>query len=227
MGRFLFIFLSLSMFSFTAVGQFYVGVQGGSNLSKMDFTNNQEYRFREINYAQGFIGGVVAQYLGEKHAGVQFELNYSQRGWVEMDTAGVNNLKIKDKMDYVELPMLTHVNIGGGRIRGILNLGPYLGYALNRQITTTDLNTGSEQTEDYVFDNDRDNRIDFGLLAGGGFEYRFGRSKIAAEARYTIGLGDINKIKVQKSELSQFRIVSILLRYTIALGSVDSPSASP
>ena len=100
MRRNLFIFFSLLIFSSQALGQFYVGLQGGSNLSQMDFTNNQEYKFREVNYTQGFIGGIVAQYLGDKHAGVQFELNYSQRGWVEMDTVGSNNLKIKNQMKH-------------------------------------------------------------------------------------------------------------------------------
>lgn len=217
MLRQLFVFLILSTLSFQVNGQFYIGLQGGSNLSQMDFTNNAEYRFREVKYTQGFIGGIVLQYLGDKHAGVQFELNYSQRGWVEMDTVGSNNLKIKNDMDYIELPMLTHVNIGGGKFRGLLNIGPYLGYALNRKTTTTDIDSGSEETEDHTFDSDQDNRIDFGLLAGGGFEYRIGKGKLAAEARYTIGLGDINKIKVQQSEVSQFRILAILLRYTMPL----------
>ena len=187
----------------------------------MDFTNNADYKFTEINYSQGFIGGVVVQFLGEKHAGVQFELNYSQRGWVETDTIGDNNIRYKNKMDYLELPILTHVNIGGGNFRGLFNLGPYLAYALNRSTTITDKNTGQSETNDYTFNKDLDNRLDFGLLLGAGFEYRLKKSKISVEARYTIGLGDINKDKVVKSELSQFRVLAILVRYTIPLGKDD------
>lgn len=204
-----------------AYGQFAIGFQGGSNLSQMDFTNNPEYRFTEINNSQGFIGGLVVQFVGEKHAGVQFELNYTQRGWIERDTVGTNNLKIENKMDYVEMPILTHINIGGGKFRGLFNLGPYLGYALNRSTSITDENTGNSSSTEYTFNNDIDNRIDFGILLGGGFEYRFERSKISAEARYSIGLGDISKVKVVQSELSQFRIVGILLRYTYQLGNDD------
>ncbi|MCG8307397.1 MAG: PorT family protein [Cytophagales bacterium] len=210
--------LTLGIFSSGALGQFSVGLHGGSNLSQMDFSNNPEYKFTEINYSQGFIGGVVVQFLGEKHAGVQLEINYSQRGWIERDTVDVNNLKIRNKMDYLEIPVLTHINIGGGNFRGLFNLGPYLGYALNRSITVTDENTGNSSTAQYNFNNDKDNRIDFGLLVGGGFEYRLRRGKLSAEARYTIGLGDINKDKVVQSELSQFRIIAVLLRYTYQLG---------
>jgi opacity protein-like surface antigen len=189
----------------------------------MDFTNNPDYRFTEISYTQGFIGGLVVQFLGEKHAGVQFELNYTQRGWIEADTVGENNLKIKNKMDYIELPILTHVNIGGGKFRGLFNVGPYLGYALNRSITTKDENTGESEATKYTFNKDLDNRLDFGLLVGAGFEYRLNRSKLSAEARYSIGLGDINKDKIVESELSQFRIIAVLVRYTIPIGKRLDP----
>jgi opacity protein-like surface antigen len=222
-GKLLLTFFLISMSSISAVAQFSIGLQGGANLSQMDFTNNQDYKFTEISYAQGFIGGLVVQFIGEKHAGVQFELNYTQRGWVEADTVGENNLKIKNKMDYIEMPILTHVNIGGGNFRGLFNLGPYLGYALNRSITTTDENTGQAETDEYTFNKDLDNRLDFGLLVGAGFEYRFKKSKLSAEARYTIGLGDINKDKVAQSELSQFRILAVLVRYTIPIGKGLDP----
>ena len=213
-------FVSL-LFSLNVKGQFTIGFQGGSNFSQMDFTNNPEYRFTEINDSQGLIGGFVVQFLGEKHAGVQFELNYSQRGWIERDTIGDNNLKIQNTMDYIEIPILTHINVGGGNFRGLFNLGPYIGYALNRNISTTDENTGASSSIEYKFNSDIDNRIDFGLLLGAGFEYRINKSKISAEARYTIGLGDIDKDKGIQSELSQFRILAVLVRYTYQLGKTD------
>jgi hypothetical protein len=199
------------------MGQISVGFQGGNNLSEMDFTNNQDYRFTEIDYKQGFIGGFVVQFLGEKHAGVQAEINYSQRGWIENDTTGVEYFRYKNKMDYIEMPVLTHVNIGGGKLRGLFNIGPYIGYALNRKITTQNVDTGVEETVDYTFNSEKDNRFDFGLMVGGGMEYRFGFGKLSAEARYTVGLGDVNKEKFYQSEVSQFRIISVLLRYTIPL----------
>ncbi len=80
-----------------------------------------------------------------------------------------------------------------------------------------DLDSGQEESADYTFNSDTDNRLDFGLMAGGGFEYRFPFGKFAAEARYTIGLGNIDKVKVQQSEVSQFRVISVLVRYTMPL----------
>jgi hypothetical protein len=224
LNRIILIIFVLAGFPALVLAQFSVGLQGGSNWSKMDFTNNQEYTYTEIDSKQGFIGGVVLQFLGEKHAGVQMELNYSQRGWIENDTTGVNYLKYKNKMDYFEMPILSHINIGGGNLRGLFNLGPYVGYAINRSITTENVDTGSSETTEYSFNNKKDNLFDFGLMVGAGMEYRFDFGKIAAEARYTIGLGDINKEKFYQSELSQFRIVSLLIRYTLP---VIKPNVSP
>lgn len=210
------IFLMTLFFAVTKA-QLSIGVQGGSNFSTMDFTNNLDYKLTEVNYIQGFIGGLVVQYLNEKHAGVQAEFNYSQRGWIEMDTTGTNNIKYKNQINYIEFPILSHVNIGNGKIRGLFEIGPYIGYAVSAVKSEQDLDSGSETSADYTFDEDTDNRLDFGLMVAGGFEYRFPFGKFAAEARYTVGLGDLDKAKVYQSEVSQYRIVSVLLRFTIPL----------
>ncbi len=213
----LFIFLLFLFILDKVNAQFHIGIQGGSNLSTMDFTNNLEYKFTEVNYTQGFIGGLVVQFINEKHTGVQAEINYSQKGWSENDTIGSNNLKYINKVSYIEMPIMTHINMGGGNFRGLFNIGPYIAYAISAKKSVKDLNTGSEESLDYTFNSDTDNRLDYGLMAGGGFEYRFPFGKLAAEARYTIGLGNINKVKAQESEVSQFRVISVLVRYTVPL----------
>ena len=197
--------------------QMTIGLQGGGNLSTMDFTNNPDYKYTEVNYTKGFIGGLVIQFITEKHTGIQMELNYAQKGWVEIDTTFGKNLKNTNQMDYLELPILTHINMGAGNFRGLLNLGPYIGYALNRSYTITDEITGSSESHEYTFNKDLDNRIDFGLLVGFGFEYRFAFGKLATEARYAIGLGDVDKNKGSQAEVSQFRVIGVLLRYSIPL----------
>ncbi|NJN27940.1 MAG: PorT family protein [Cyclobacteriaceae bacterium] len=222
MFRYLIICLFIALFAVDGVAQVTVGLHGGANFSRMDFTNNPEYKFTEIKAQSGFLGGVVVQFIPEKHAGLQAEFNYSQKGWIEMDTTMGKELQYKNKLDYVELPILTHINIGAGNFRGLLNLGPYLGYALNSSTKLTNLQTGTSQTTKHDFDNDKDNRIDFGLLLGFGFEYRLALGKLAIEARYSIGLGDLNKDKASQSEVSQFRVLGVLLRYSIPLQARES-----
>jgi len=212
----------LSLFSFTSVAQVNLGIQAGGNLSTMDFTYNDEYKNVEVNYTSGFIGGIVAQFISRPHAGIQAELNFSQKGWIQKDTTMGNNIKYDNKLDYIELPILSHINIGSGDFRGLFNIGPYIGYALNRKGTVTDLNTGESETYDYTFDTDLDNRIDFGLLVGLGVEYRFSFGKVAAETRYSFGFSDLDKRKIRQSEVSQFRVLGVLLRYTVPLNAKAS-----
>ncbi len=200
-----------------AIAQVFVGLQGGANLSKMDFTNNLNYQYTPIGNVQGFTGGFVFQFLGDKHAGVQVETNLAQRGWIVNDTTAGNDIDTMNTMNYFELPMLSHINIGGKKLRGIFNLGPYLGYALSRHVTVKNGDTGAEESWDYEFDNETDGRVDFGLALGAGFEYRLSFGKFAAEARYLFGFGDVNKQKEIQSEVSQFRVANVLLRFTVPL----------
>jgi hypothetical protein len=130
-----------------------------------------------------------------------------------------NNLKYDNKLDYIELPLLTHINIGSGSLRGLFNIGPYLGYALNRKETTTDLNSGESETYTYTFDSDLDNRFDFGLLVGLGLEYRLSFGKFAAEARYSWSFSDLDKNKIRQSEVSQFRVLGVLMRFTVPINA--------
>ena len=218
MGKILIATILFYTFWFATVpslGQLSIGLHGGSNFSKMDFTNNQELRFAKIDNKQGFIGGVVFNFLGDKHAGVQAEINYSQKGWILNDTTSGNDIDNINQIDYIDVPILTHVNVGGGKFRGIFHIGPYIGYALSRKVKIKDNNTGAEESFDYQFSKSKDNQFDFGLIAGGGIEYKLPVGKIALEARYTFGFGDIDKEKVLQSEVSQFRILTGLLRYTV------------
>jgi len=218
----------LIMAKLTVEAQIAIGLQGGATLSKMDFTNNLNYKYTPIGQVQGFSGGFVFQFLGDKHAGVQIETNFTQRGWIVNDTTAGNNLDTANYMNYFEMPMLSHINIGGGKIRGLFNLGPYLGYALSRKVTVRDGDTGEEQSWEYTFDSDKDGRVDFGLILGAGFEYRLSFGKFAAEARYIFGFGDIDKQKVSQSEVSQFRVANVLLRWTMPLKrEKPTPASTP
>ena len=183
----------------------------------MDFTNNLDYRYTPIGTVQGFTGGFVFQFLGDKHAGVQIETNFSERGWIVNDTTAGNDIDTVNAMNYFEMPMLSHINIGSGKLRGLFNLGPYLGYALSRQVTVKNGDTGAEDSWKYEFDNDKDGRVDFGLAIGAGIEYHFSFGKFSAEARYLFGFGDVDKQKVSQSEVSQFRVANVLFRLTVPL----------
>ncbi len=197
--------------------QWATGLRGGVNLSTMDFANNPDFRLQGPTYTQGFHGGLVIQYISQPHVGIQFEFNYSQKGWAEK-TDSVTNTKFRRNINYIEFPFLAHANMGKGKFRMIFDLGPYAAYALSSKEYIKDVNTGQENSVDYVFDDENDNRLDYGMLAGAGFEFKFGNNAILTTVRYSLGLGNISNIRTTEAEASQNRNISISIGYLYLFG---------
>jgi hypothetical protein len=126
--------------------------------------------------------GITGRYISEKHFGLQIELNYSQRGWKEDRREGGHYTR---NMDYIELPLLTHLYFGK-KLRFIINLGPKFGFLLSdKQITDVQI---LPDLAPYV---EPKNKFDYGICAGGGFEFRTKHINYTIEGRYNFGLSDI------------------------------------
>jgi hypothetical protein len=217
----LFFWITVSI-NIDARAQWAVGLRSGANLSTMDFTDNPEYRLEGPTYIEGFHGGLVLQYISQPHLGIQFELNYSQQGWGDkLDTA--TNTKYRRRINYIQLPFLAHAYIGKRKFRMNFDLGPYGAYALSSREYLKDETSGQETSEAYGFDKDDDNRLDYGLIAGAGFEYKFGYSTILATVRYALGFGNISNVRTTESETSQNRVLSISVGYLYMFGEEKKP----
>ena len=207
-------------------GQHSLGVHLGGNFSTMDFNNNPDYRQEGPKYLEGFQGGLVYQYITKPHVGIRMELNYVQRGWNEKEDT-ITGLKYQKRINYLELPFLTHIYIGKKKFRMMFDLGPYFGYALSAREMITNVDTGEKTSNDITFDKDRDNRLDYGLIIGAGFEYRMSKGAVFAEARYTFGLGNISKEKTDASELSQNRVIAVQVGYLVYFGKKGPAPPTP
>jgi len=165
------------------------------------------------NNLQTVNGGISFRYISEKHFGLITELNFAQRGWSEdhSDTT----LTYSRTLNYVELPFLTHLYFGNKKIRYIINLGPKIAYLIsdkeNRNFT--DNNTDSPQHGKKI-----DNRFDYGLCFGTGFELRTPIGNFMLEGRYHYGLGDIfSNSKKDYFARSANQIAQVSLTYLIDL----------
>ncbi len=218
------ILLVLILLPALSQAQLSLGFKGGANLSTLEFVQNADFRFKEPQYKNGFQGGLMIQYISGPHVGIQAEINYSQRGWSEAprpkeDPANVVDLKYEDRrINYVEMPVLTHAYFGNGKFRFMINLGPYAAYALNANYTISDYDGNKLESGAYQFNKDRDNRFDFGLLAGGGFEYELPVGIFYAEARYVYGFGNIYKTVADAAEASQNRVIDISVGFNYHIG---------
>jgi hypothetical protein len=90
------------------------------------------------------------------------------------------------QMDYLEIPVLLRLNVGGaGEVQPSLLVGPSLGVTLRGRLAYdgpgTDMSGDLNQIED----------TDFGLVGGVGLEFGHTPARMLLDARYTLGLKNV------------------------------------
>ncbi|MDH6310371.1 hypothetical protein M2451_003258 [Dysgonomonas sp. PFB1-18] len=205
-----------------------VGVGFGPTFSSVDFEVSKSPERLRTKSTQQFFGGLALRYLSEKNLGLIVELNYSQQGWEQdfrvKDNPEYAGFTHKHKLNYLELPVLTHIYFGR-KVRFVFNLGPKIGFLLSdseemSQELLDRLSSGDLParlvTDQYYRMAER--KIDYGLMAGMGLEFRTGIGSFMLEGRYTFGLGDIYRNgKADYFSRSANRVISAKLTYYVKL----------
>ena len=122
-------------------------------------------------------------YTSEPLVGIMLEFNYAQKGWKILPDSSE---KYSRRLNYFEIPFMTHVVIGKSRSKLIINLGPYASY-LNAEEEKTNISNDSLNFVGYPADRE----FDFGYCMGIGFEYTTRLGTFGIEARYYNSLSDI------------------------------------
>lgn len=167
-------------------------------------------------------GGVSIRYMSEKNLGLIGEINYSQQGWEQDFSKSHPNADYfhEHTLDYIEIPILTHIYFGN-KVRFFVNLGPKISFLLSEKETMNqslqdDLASdvyGKSKYQTAQFGKSAETKFDYGLLFGGGLEFRSGIGHFALEGRYTLGLGDIYKSNKKEFTRSANRVMSVKLTY--------------
>lgn len=168
-----------------------IGGHAGMAVSKMSFSPSIPQ-----SWHSGMTMGVSATYAEEKLVGILAELNFTQRGWKE--TFDDAKLQYSRTLNYIEVPIMTHITFGGPRMKALINLGPQFGYMISdTKSASFDL---SDPYQDGVPATRRTeqmtapvkNRFDYGIAVGvGGEYYLMPRQSVFLEARFYYGLGNI------------------------------------
>ena len=155
-----------------------VGAKGGVTLSTGSFQKEIGIAEKQNGYYHlwGLTGGAVFRYSGEKYAGLQIEANFCQRGWAQHG-------EFSRTLNYVQLPLLTHVFFGKKWFRFFINAGPEIAFLINEK-------NDSDSDSQFVTEKIK-NRFDYGIAAGGGFEFHTKAGIYQIEGRYEFGLGDV------------------------------------
>lgn len=166
--------------------EIYIGVHGGALASMaiwMPKIQGTEQLLNTVLLSGN--GGFVFRYSKHKCCGLQVELNYMQRGWRENGDNDHLSVHYTRRLDYLELPFLAHIYFGSPHWRGIVNLGPQIGYCIHES------STGTKHPDDRTQYEPLDNKFDWGIAGGLGFYYRNQRAGVfQLEARFNYSLGD-------------------------------------
>ena len=194
-----------------------VGVKGGSSLSFV--TGTEEAILNEnprIGLLPRYTGGLAVQYLTEDNFGLQVELNYAQKGWEQTYSSPdgrIPNKFYRANLEYAEVPVLAHGYFGKKNTRIFLNAGMYFAYLLSADAQQANV-TDEEIT--YLYEERYQNKLDFGVRGGGGFEVVTKIGMFQAEGSYNWGVNSIlNKGIDQIPNILQNNSIAITLGYYV------------
>lgn len=150
--------------------KYAVGLRGGTSWSMMLFNPSVSQPSMPMTYH----AGVQFRMISEKYCGIKLELNYAQKGF--KDTYGHRRL------DYIELPFMTHITFGQQLFRFFIDLGPEIAYLIQDNIILSDAQQHSLPAK---------NRFDYGIVGGLGFELNTRTGIYTIDARYHFGLNNV------------------------------------
>ena len=158
-----------------------VGIKGGMNVSRLSVSG-----LTDENNVIGYHAGVFVRLGLTPCFAIQPEALFSMKGAeVNFNNAFASGGAIV-RLNYMDVPVLAvfkflpHVS---------LQAGPYFSYLIDASIKNTSGSDGSDFSSELNEDNF--NRVDYGLVAGAGFEFR----SLNFGVRYLQGLAQIGKDK--------------------------------
>lgn len=196
--------------------ELYIGAKGGLTFSKVRFYPNVIESFQQAN-----TGGIMFRLISEPHIGFQVEVNYTQKGWKE-DSVGYSR-----RLNYVSIPVMTHVNLGNKAFRFIINLGPEVAYRISEEEkfnSQAAISPGSPGYRTY-FGKPTDTQLDFLFTVGLGMEYHLKTGgAFALEGRAFYSLPNLFNPDNYPYKISQSNGAQVTLAYLFQFNKKKSTS---
>lgn len=156
-----------------------VGVKAGYSWANLKFGGITE--ILPLTEVKNFVGGVYFS-MGLGLFSIQPEILYTRQGtrlealpnWME------------DRLDYIQVPVLLKIHVLPGPISPTIYAGPYGAYLLSAKgVQFVD---GVTESTDI---GDQRKSTDYGVVFGGGIDFRLPVIKLSAEVRYNLGLANV------------------------------------
>ena len=161
-----------------------IGASFGTTFSRIDFVPKVNQKM-----IMGYTGGLTVRWETEKYLGLQGELNFVQQGWEEKFD-DEPSYRYKRTINYVELPIFTHVSFGSDKVKVFLNVGPKIGYMFSEK-TDDNLNGAEANRVNEQHYMSVEKKFDWELEGDPGVAYRTGIGYSLLHGRYHYALGAI------------------------------------
>lgn len=167
--------------------RFMLGTTGGANFSNVLFQPSLQ---EEMHL--GYDAGLVLRYDVTSFAGIWLELDYSSRGWTEVNES-IPGYRYDRTLGFVHMPVMTHFMIGGEPFKITVDAGAHFGYYLGESSVET---PGDAKTETKPFSKHHEVAVQrpffWGIGGGIGAEYHFGSHFVTGiRGSYVYGFGDL------------------------------------
>ena len=195
----------------------YLGLRGSYQISTANLTNTILGTSIPTRQVSGIATGVLFKYFPKPQLGLQWEANYSQKGFEQILTD--TNEVFETSFDYLEFPFLMNIYLGKRRTQYFLNFGPYLAILLNED--TAGPQDSLSENLSYLYDEDRDRQSSFGLKIAAGIFRDFGFGGFQVDAHFTADISnflDPNDLSVGIPDNSQNLVGGITIAYLIPIG---------
>lgn len=183
-----FIFLALVMINSAASAE---GISFGAKAGL--FTANittVPAGWNDTSFKNGFAGGVYLNYAFNDNVSLQPEVLYLMKGSNGVIANPYITVDFIGKYDYIEIPLLAIYTIPlKSGFNPCFFVGPSLGINLTADIDIEGENHITHEALTGSIDySEVTNKMEFGLVIGGGFGYAVGRGQITFDARFDLGL---------------------------------------
>jgi len=191
--------------------EFNIGLSQGIAINRVVFDPHVDQQL-----FIGYAGGLVLRYITEPNLGLQLEVNYLQRGWLEEPkTSG----SYERSQEMIAIPVMTHIYFGKQtRTRLQFVVGPYIAYLLKD--SEKNMVADTNEYNDY-YGKSIAHKFEYGLTGGVAVAYRTRLGIFELQGKYNHGLTNLFKAGEEEFRYlgSRAQTVDISLHYLHNLSS--------
>ncbi|SHK73100.1 Outer membrane protein beta-barrel domain-containing protein [Reichenbachiella agariperforans] len=222
----------------------YLGVKGGYNTSMVNVYHSFNGYEIDQGLKHGYQAGIVVMNFLRNHIGIQAELNYTQKGYIQRfsenkpelgSTLNSSQLRFvaypegavtqepdfESTFDYIELPFLFNLHTGKNQFHVFFNAGCYFEYLL--KVESSPLPTDTEGVDFHPYDESRDPSYGYGFRGGIGSFYESRLGTFMLEASFSYDLSNyIDPVTYSSGEptLSNHMMLGVTLGYLVSFGAL-------